>query len=169
MFRLDISSPYLSGGGGILAQESPTLLLQGARNALRPFSVIPSVLGVHKSVPPLGARSFTEIVGDDHYLRILVVWGYGPLKIEDVKIGNTPIEEFEEVVFAMKPGQVSDYFLTSFGYHIAKVYEKIPGRIVPLDESKDKIKEELIKEKQAKALEIFVDRLKEEADIRYCD
>ncbi len=75
------------------------------------------------------------------------------------------VQEFEDVVFSMKPGQMSDIFLTSFGYHIVKLYEKIPIRIVPLDEVKDKIVEELTKGKQVKALEDFVDKLKVKAII----
>lgn len=75
------------------------------------------------------------------------------------------VQEFEDVVFLMKPDEVSDIFLSSFGYHIAKVYEKEPSRHIPFDKVKDRISEELLKEKQTKAVEDFVDKLKEKAVI----
>ncbi|MBF0358853.1 MAG: hypothetical protein HQL70_09615 [Magnetococcales bacterium] len=100
--------PSLSGGQSQSYQDSPTYSLSGARNHFRPFGVIPVVLGVHKHVPPLGARSYTEISGNDEYFRMLVVWGYGPLKIENIKIGTTPIEQFSNVQIETFEGRESD-------------------------------------------------------------
>ena len=48
-----------------------------------------------RTVPPLGALPYTETVGDTQYLRMLFVWGYGPLEISDLRIGETPLSEFE--------------------------------------------------------------------------
>jgi len=36
------------------------------------------------------------------------------------------VEEFEDVVFNLNPGQVSDVFRTRFGFHIAKLYDRRP-------------------------------------------
>lgn len=94
------SMDSLSGGSKRL---SPTL--EGSRNDARPFGVVPVVLGKHRMTPPLAAQSYTEIVGDDQYLRMLVVWGYGPLKIENLRIGETPIEEFEGVRVQHREGR----------------------------------------------------------------
>lgn len=74
--------------------ESPTYSISGARNDARPFRAVPVVLGTHRHTPPLGARSYTEIIGGEEYLRLLLVWGYGPLSVSDIKIGATPIESF---------------------------------------------------------------------------
>ena len=93
---------------GTAQRDSPTLFIEGARNTARPFGAVPVVLGVHKHVPPLGAQSYTEIVGDAQYLRVLVVWGYGPLKIENIKIGETPIANFDGVQIETKEGRTTD-------------------------------------------------------------
>jgi hypothetical protein len=78
-------------------EESPTFSISSARNRVARFSPIPVVLGTHKAVPPYGAAPYTEVVGDDQYLRFVVVWGYGPVSVSDIKIGNTAIENFEDV------------------------------------------------------------------------
>jgi hypothetical protein len=69
--------------------DSPTYSLSGASNVSNPFGPIPVVLGIHKQYPPYGANPYTEILGNDEYLRMLFIWGYGPLKIENIKIGET--------------------------------------------------------------------------------
>jgi len=106
------SLPQLSGTS--TTRDSPTLLIEGGRNQLRPFGTVPVVLGTHRMVPPLGARAFTEIVGDDSYIRLLIIWGYGPLKIENIRIGETPLEDFDGVQIETREGRVGDAALTLF-------------------------------------------------------
>lgn len=93
-------------------QDSPTLSLTGARNTVRPFAPIPVILGRHWQVPALGAPLYTEIVGDDQYLRMAVIWGIGPLSVTNVKIGDTPISSFSGVERQFRrgyqPGQITD-------------------------------------------------------------
>src|SRR3546814_6778855 len=59
-------------------------------------------------VPPLGVLSYTEVVGDNIYLRMLVIWGYGPLKIENIKIDETPIADFDGVTIETREGRAGD-------------------------------------------------------------
>lgn len=86
----------LSGSGDTL-ERSQTFTIGGARNEARPYGAIPVVLGRHRMAPALGAPPYTEIVGDDQYLRMLFVWGYGPIALSDFRIGETPISEFAGV------------------------------------------------------------------------
>jgi peptidyl-prolyl cis-trans isomerase C len=53
---------------------------------------------------------------------------------------------FEDVVFAMKPGEMSEPFETRFGYHIAFVESRKPSRVTPYDEAKRAIREKLVNE-----------------------
>lgn len=76
------------------------------------------------------------------------------------------VEEFEEVVFPMQPGQVSEVFRSVFGWHIATVHEKKPEGFRPLEEVKDQIEAALGREKQEKALEDFVDALRAKAEVK---
>lgn len=99
-------------GAGL--QESPTLFIQGARNQAYPFARVPKVLGKHRFVPPLGALPYTETAGNDQYIRMIFVWGYGPLHISDIKIGETPIEAFDGVDIETRQGYPDDPPLTLY-------------------------------------------------------
>jgi hypothetical protein len=77
--------------------ESASYAISAARNGLKPYQTVPVVLGTHRMVPPYGAAPYTEIVGNDQFLRFVLVWGYGPVDVSQIKIGNTPIEDFTDV------------------------------------------------------------------------
>ena len=114
-----IRPPSLAGLSGTSTQrDSPTLFIEGARNSARPFGTIPVVLGTHRMYPPLGAAPYTEIVGEDQFLRMVVVWGYGPLLVEDIKIGETPIANFDDVEIETLEGRVGDPALTLFSNNV---------------------------------------------------
>ncbi len=76
------------------------------------------------------------------------------------------VERFDAIVFELEPGEVSRIFKTEFGYHIAKLHERKPATLKPLAAVRDQIDKVLRQQKETKALEEFVDRLKEKADIQ---
>jgi peptidyl-prolyl cis-trans isomerase C len=76
------------------------------------------------------------------------------------------VAEFEQVVFSIKIGEISPIFRTPFGYHIAKVNDRKPPSIRGLMEVREEIERELHRQKQQRALEDFVDRLKAKATIQ---
>ena len=88
-----IAQPQLAGD----QSTSPTYSIGGGRNRANPFGPIPVILGTHRASPPYAALPYTELSGDDQYLTILVCWGYGPMHIGTLKIGETDIDEFEDV------------------------------------------------------------------------
>jgi parvulin-like peptidyl-prolyl isomerase len=75
------------------------------------------------------------------------------------------VEEFEDVIFNLGVGQVSDIFRTRFGFHIAKVYERKPGEIASLKEVKSQISDELEEQMRQQVVEEFIDQLKNKAKI----
>lgn len=69
------------------------------------------------------------------------------------------VEAFDDVVFALKPGEVSKIFRTEFGFHIAKVIERKPAGPRSLQDVKDELSERLFQQKREKAVEQFLDKL----------
>ncbi|OHB78485.1 MAG: hypothetical protein A2Z25_23935 [Planctomycetes bacterium RBG_16_55_9] len=53
------------------------------------------------------------------------------------------VEEFEDVVFNLGEGQISDIFRSRFGFHVAKVYARKPATVLSLEEVKDQVAEDL--------------------------
>ena len=76
------------------------------------------------------------------------------------------VEEFDDIVFEMEIGAVSPVFRTPFGFHIAKLLDRQPPRVKPLPEVEQEIQAELLRQKQTRALENFVDRLRAKAEVR---
>ncbi len=100
--------PRLPELGGAQEQVSPTLFIEGARNQARPYGVIPRVFGRHRMLPPLAAQQYTEIQGDEQFVRGMVTWGYGPVAVEDLRIGDTPISTFSDVQLETRAGAGGD-------------------------------------------------------------
>jgi parvulin-like peptidyl-prolyl isomerase len=75
------------------------------------------------------------------------------------------VEEFEDVVFNLNVGEVSDVFRTRFGFHIARLYDRKPPVVPDLKEVKGRIVNELKEQMRTKAIEEFVDKLKTTAKI----
>jgi hypothetical protein len=76
------------------------------------------------------------------------------------------VEEFEEIVFRMQPGDVSDVFRSVFGWHIATLHERKPEGVRPFDEVKDQIEAALWRQQQEKSLEEYVDGLRAKAEVK---
>ncbi|MFN0104305.1 MAG: peptidylprolyl isomerase [Bryobacteraceae bacterium] len=76
------------------------------------------------------------------------------------------VEEFEAVLVPMEPGQVSEVFRSTFGWHIATLHEKRPEGVRPLDDVKGQIEAALARERQEKALEDYVDALRAKAEVK---
>jgi hypothetical protein len=72
---------------------------------------------------------------------------------------------FEDVVFALKPGAVSPVFRTEFGFHIAKLIERLPAGIPRLEDVRDRIEAHLLEEKKRKRLHQHLDHLRARAVI----
>ena len=60
------------------------------------------------------------------------------------------VPEFEEAVFAMEIGEISEPVKTQFGYHLIKLTDRIAERDSSLEEVKNEIRNRCITEKQDK-------------------
>jgi hypothetical protein len=93
-------------GAGIA--ESPVYSAQGFRNVANPDGAIPCVLGKMRFSPPYAALPYTEINAREVYVRALFLVGYGPVSIENIRVGDTPIERFKEITVEVREGYEDD-------------------------------------------------------------
>jgi peptidyl-prolyl cis-trans isomerase SurA len=73
---------------------------------------------------------------------------------------------FEDRVFALKAGQVSDIFRLETGFHIVKVYEKQSAGVRPLADVRVQVEDELYKEKREQRYKEWMDSLKQGSYIK---
>jgi hypothetical protein len=69
-------------------------LFTGASNQANRFGAIPVVLGKMRVTGVLGATPYVDTLTDTSLLNLLVVWGFGPLKVDDVCVGTNPISNY---------------------------------------------------------------------------
>ena len=85
------------------AAESPTLFIEGASNQLDRTGVVPVNLGTNRVYPKQAALPYTETVNNEQFVRQLFTYGYGDqVEIEDIRIGETSITEYEGVTLEHK-------------------------------------------------------------------
>ena len=75
----------------------PIYSLSGGTNRARAYEPLLLVLGAHRVFPDLGAAEYTEISGDDHVLHQIFNFGLGDLAVDDLRIGTTALDSYEEV------------------------------------------------------------------------
>jgi sulfur carrier protein ThiS len=76
--------------------DSPTYSISAPSNTLNPYGPVPSLLGEYRIYPPYAARPYTEILGDDQYLRMLFLVGNGSITITDMKLGETLLTNYSD-------------------------------------------------------------------------
>lgn len=82
--------------------------------------------------------------------------------------GQLP-EEFERVIFSLKPGGVSQVFRSEHGYHIFMLEEFIPRHPQLFHEVQTQIFENLIGEREREATDRYLAQLKKQASIEVLD
>jgi len=90
-------TPKMAGAGAANDPSSQIQSLTGTSNQANPYGVIPLVIGATRMFPPHAAMPYTEISGNDQYMRCMFDFGYGDLDVSDIQIGGTSIDSYEDV------------------------------------------------------------------------
>ena len=75
------------------------------------------------------------------------------------------VKPFEDAVFALQPGEISDIITTQFGYHVIKVFERKPEKTISFEEVKSRLVNQMKQKKAQKEIMAYIQQLKENAKI----
>ena len=116
--------PLMSDPGS----SNPQLMLTGSRNSARAYQTIPMVLGTYRIIAPLAAQSYLRITDETSYLNMLLSWGYGPVLIEDMRVGALPIAVYGPSRYdvAGNPGDNSAELYKIYGPDIFQLTPSLP-------------------------------------------
>ncbi|CAM4136599.1 phage tail protein [Kerstersia similis] len=86
-------------------QASPTYTIGAQGNMARLMESIPVQYGRYRAYPDFASQPYTELEGNQTYLYQLFCLGQGEYDIEEIRIEDTPIGNFEEVQYeVIQPG-----------------------------------------------------------------
>jgi hypothetical protein len=90
---------------GVGKQTTPTALqgINGVQNSMDPYGAITCVMGTMLLFPKLASRSYTELTGDDQYVRALFDLGYGVLETAQPKLGTDDLGNYNNVEYEIGP------------------------------------------------------------------
>ncbi|MEQ4619074.1 MAG: phage tail protein, partial [Corticimicrobacter sp.] len=92
-------------------QASPTYTIGAQGNTARLLESIPVQYGRFRVYPDFAAQPYTELDGNQTYLYQLFCLGQGEYDIEEIRIEDTPIGNFEEVEYEIvRPGELVTLF-----------------------------------------------------------
>ena len=83
----------------------------------------------------------------------------------EIERGNF-VKEFETAAFAASPGVATGPVKTTYGYHVIKVYEKLPAGARPFEEVKPKLLAEQREQAQREAFEGMIADLRSRTTVR---
>ena len=86
---------------GRLEAPAEQYALAGGANRARPYGPMLLVLGAHRVFPDLAAREYTEFRSGEQFLSQLFSFGIGDLEVSDIRVGDTPLDSFDEVAHAL--------------------------------------------------------------------
>nr|WP_321459593.1 host specificity factor TipJ family phage tail protein [uncultured Cohaesibacter sp.] len=122
--------------------------LSGWRNRVpTALDVVPWIAGKHRYAPPFAATSYTEIVGDYQYIRALFTFGYGPVLLSDLRIGDTSLDDYDEVEIEVREGRAGDDPITLYPRQV--IEESVSVELVrpyPRDDDGEILKSEATEE-----------------------
>jgi hypothetical protein len=104
-----IPPPAPPGLGGLdngSLESSQMYTISSQSNSARKFGTVPKVYGTHRVFPTVAANPYTMIEADNdgnivQYFYAIYDFGFGPLNVSDVRIGETPIGSYGDANYRL--------------------------------------------------------------------
>lgn len=102
-------------------ESDPVYSTRGKFNTIRLGEPIEVCYGRNRIYPSLASRPFYRYIDNDQYQYALFCLGQGEYDIEAVQIGDTPVEDFDEIEYeVVPPGGTTTLFATNV-YTVSEV------------------------------------------------
>jgi len=106
--------------------------------------------------------------GED-FAGLAVELSEGPNALNGGDLGFTSrgqmVEAFDDAVWELTPGEISDVVESELGFHVIKVEDIVVGEMVPLEEARPVIEDLLRQKKTGDGIGVFVVELRSKAEI----
>lgn len=114
-------------------QETPGAslnLFNGSSNQINRFGAIPVVLGKVRMTAVHGATPYIESLQDTSVISMALVWGFGPLDVDDIQVGLVAIEQFYSVDLQGATDQVVPKTLKGYADEDTTAFDRLYGQDV---------------------------------------
>ena len=134
------------------------------------IKVAPDATDMQKAQKRIEIAKIQQKVKDGQdFATLAKEYSEGPSKENGGDLGyfgrGQMVKPFDDAVFALKPGQVSDIVETRFGYHIIKVFDIKPETIMAYADVKDRLAQHLKSQRVDQEARTYIESLKKEAKI----
>lgn len=111
----------------------------------------------------------TKAKGGDDFAKLAQEFSEGPTKEKGGDLGyfgrGKMVKPFDDAVFELKVGQISDPVRTRFGYHIIKVEDRKEAKRLSYEEAKDQVRRKVFEEKAIARYREYVTTLRNQATV----
>jgi len=124
-----------------------------------------------KAIEPKAMEVLEKAQNGQEFEKLIEEYGEDP-GMEDNDVGyivrqdGSFVPQFEEAAFSLEEGEISDLVASSYGYHIIKLYEKMPEKVYTLEEKYDELEQVVSQHKKIDAWTVMLDEWMEKAEIK---
>lgn len=111
-----------------------------------------------------------KLLAGEKFLKMAIMHSLSPDRTRGGDLGyfsrGTHPQEFDDVCFKLKKGEISPVVKSAYGYHIFKLIDKKPKRKIPLVEVSKEIKTKLFEEKLKEKFDPWLSDIKSKSQIQ---
>ncbi len=112
-------------------------------------------------------------VGGEDFAMLAKEYSQAPNAADGGLVSHFPrgvmVPQFEEVAFALEPGEISDVFETDYGFNVIQLTDRKEPTRIPFAEIKPKLMVDLAKAKEAMLVQAALKSLQQKSDVRVLD